>query len=173
MFLVFFISISFSLVGCQEKESQAPVVIYADDIPIAYTPGCGWEDFPAPILDTCTEPLVEAAPDLRGIWQDIAEEGNTAGRIERIEQCGNRVVITGGGVTHDMRADGTLENGVNDVSGINCEEIRVVAEFIDDSLVLSPEGISIQVIRYLDGEELVVEHPLISGRLRRIESIPD
>jgi len=34
------------------------------------------------------------------------------------------VVITGGGVIHDMRADGTLENGVNDVSALNCSEIQ-------------------------------------------------
>ena len=83
------------------------------------------------------------------------------------------MVITGGGVIHDMRADGTLENGVNDVSGLSCDEIRVAAEFIDDALVLTPEGMSIQVRRWLEDNELVVEHPLIAGRLRRIDALPD
>ena len=155
------------------NQSEKAVVVYADDIPVAYTPGCGWEEFPEPVLATCTEPLVEGAPDLRGIWQDYSEGTSTSGRVERIEQCGNRVVITGGGVIHDMRADGTLENGVNDVSGLSCDEIRVAAEFIDDALVLTPEGMSIQVRRWLEDDELVVEHPLIAGRLRRIDALPD
>ena len=31
--------------------------------------------------------------------------------VERIEQCGNRLVVTGGGVVHDMVVDGTYEPG--------------------------------------------------------------
>ena len=159
------------MVACED--TPAPTMVYADDIPVAYTPGCGWDDFPEPILSSCTEPIIEGAPDLRGIWQDYSEGNATSGRFERIEQCGNRVVITSGGVTHDMRADGTLENGVNDVSGMNCEKIRVAAEFIEGVLVLSPEGMDIQIRRWIEDDELVIDHPLIAGRLRQIDAIPE
>jgi len=90
-----------------EPDPLAPLVT-ADDIPVAHTPGCGWDEFPPPILKTCTEPLVPEAPDLRGLWEAYS---GMVGHIERIEQCGNRVVITSGGIIHDMRADGALENG--------------------------------------------------------------
>ena len=36
--------------------------------------------------------------------------------VERIEQCGNRIVDAGGGTIADARADGSAENGVHDVS---------------------------------------------------------
>lgn len=36
--------------------------------------------------------------------------------LQRIEQAGDRMVVTGGGVIHDMRCDGTAEHGVNDVA---------------------------------------------------------
>ena len=144
--------------------------VLAEDIAVAHTPGCGWEKFPRPVLATCTEALVDGAPDLRGIWQTF--EGAFVGRVERIEQCGDRVVITSGKVTHDMRADGTLENGVNDVSGFNCQAIRVRAQFVDGALVLSPEGSDVQVVRFLDGDVLVVEHPLIGGRMEALDALP-
>ena len=55
----------------------------ADDIPKAYTPGCGLKRTPMPILADCTEPLAEGVVDMRGLWQGV-------GHLERIEQCGNR-----------------------------------------------------------------------------------
>ena len=44
-----------------------------------------------PILSECTEPLAEGVVDMRGLWL-----GHSDGveHLERIEQCGNRVVIT-------------------------------------------------------------------------------
>jgi hypothetical protein len=40
------------------------------DIPVAHTSPGGYRDaFPAPVLATCTEPLVDGAPDLRGLWR--------------------------------------------------------------------------------------------------------
>lgn len=39
------------------------------------------------------------------------------GHVERIEQAGNRICITTGGLVHDMYCDGTLENGVDDIAG--------------------------------------------------------
>jgi hypothetical protein len=62
--------------------------------------------------------------------------------VERIEQCGNRVVVTSEGVIHDMRVDGTLENGVNDVAGRpNYDQrIKVAAVFNQGRLDLHPFG---------------------------------
>ncbi len=150
--------------SCPEKSSKktkAPklkklvkkeLLVTADDIPVAHTPGCGYAEFPPPVLAGCNEPLVEGAPDLRGLW--VVYEGIGLGHVERIEQCGNRVVITGGGVIHDMRVDGTLANGVNDVSAIDCSPIRVSAEFNDGSHDLKAFGLFLAVTRKLEGDEL-------------------
>ena len=139
-------------------------IVYADDIPIAHTPGCGWETMPPPVLAHCTEPLATGTTDMRGTWSPI---GAPHLPVQRVEQCGNRVVITGGRVTHDMRADGTYENGVNDVAARNCESIRVSAQFIDGALVLRPEGFDLEVTRHLEGDVLILEHPLAGGRYAR------
>jgi len=94
---------------------------HADDIPRANTPRsgpfwpflkCGYgsdpEDMPSPILANCTDPIAAGIPDFRGLWKDDHH-------MERIEQCSDRVVVTGGGVVHDcLHADGSLENGVHD-----------------------------------------------------------
>ena len=80
----------------------------ADDIPKAYTPGCGYSQIPMPILEECTEPLAEGVIDMRGLWQGIS---GRSGFLERIEQCGNRVVVTGHNLIHDFRLDGTLRMG--------------------------------------------------------------
>ena len=119
-------------------------IVRADDIPVAHTPEDGWlGEMPPPILAKCTEPLVAGAPDLRGLWMAYAVEveGQPAtdhpliGHEQRIEQCGNRVVITAGRIIHDMRADGTLENRVNDVAeGDHSQKIQVAALFIDGRL---------------------------------------
>src|SRR5438552_1907051 len=110
-------------------------VLDADDIPVAHTPAGGFTTMPAPILAGCTEPLTPHAPDLRGTWRAdaVTIDGVTAParhrlwrHVERIEQCGNRVVVTAGGVIHDMRADGTVEHGVDDVSAAGHMPIKVV-----------------------------------------------
>ncbi len=47
----------------------------ADDIAVAHTPPGGFgEHFPAPVLAGCTEPLVDGAPDLRGLWKALRAE---------------------------------------------------------------------------------------------------
>ena len=63
----------------------------ADEIPKAYTPGCNYTRVPMPILAECTEPLAEGVVDMRGLWYGVA---GRVGHLERIEQCGNRVVVT-------------------------------------------------------------------------------
>lgn len=144
----------------------------ADDIPKAFTPGCGWEVFPMPILSACTEPLSAGASDLRGLWQ--AHTG-AVGHIERIEQCGNRVIVTSAAIIHDMRADGTLRNGVTDINPNGCFRIWASAQYLDGALVLHPFGQSfITVTRTLEGDELVWEYPSIGiTRMRRICTLPD
>src|SRR4051812_34175666 len=112
-----------------------------DDVPIAHTPRGGYGDtFPGPILTGCDEPLVAGAPDLRGFWQvvEIAADGvvipdhPARGHVQRIEQSGNRMVVTAGGVIHDMRCDGTAEHGVHDVAEFDkVTEITVVATYED------------------------------------------
>jgi hypothetical protein len=89
----------------------------ASDIPKAYTPQCAWTDFPMPILADCAEPLAPDAVDMRGLW--LAHTGLES-HVERIEQCGDRVVVSSTGMTHDFRTDGTLANGISDVAAQNC-----------------------------------------------------
>lgn len=129
----------------------------ARDIPRAYTPQCGWEAFPMPVLASCREPLSTGAMDLRGLWQ--SEDGR---HIERIEQCGNRVVITSTGVIHDMIADGTLANGVNDVTARGCAHVQVAARFTSEgALALRPFLGPTIVTRRIEGEKLVWKHPAV------------
>src|SRR5688500_12228321 len=95
---------------------------------------------PAPVLAGCTEQLVAGAPDLRGMWivesVDVGGEevpGHPAiGSVQRIEQAGDRLVVTASGIIHDMRCDGTVEHGVHDVAEMDKEtEITVVATYED------------------------------------------
>jgi hypothetical protein len=156
--------------GCAES-SEDDGQVFADDIPVANTPDCGWVEWPDPVLTTCTEPLLSEAADLRGIWEGY--EGDIVGHVERIEQCGNRVVIMGGGVTHDMRADGTLENGVNDIAAATCADIAVSAEFVDGVLELRPFGGDVLVTREIDGDDLLWVYAGFTTRLRRLEELPE
>jgi hypothetical protein len=167
------------LAACGDAD-VAPVV-GADDIPVAHTPpgpGGYGEVMPPPILARCTEPLVPQAPDLRGLWRTESAEVDGAPappehgawqHVERVEQCGDRVVVTSSGVIHDMRADGTVENGVNDVSALSWLPIRVVATFEGGALVLRPVGAAgIEVTRARDGEAMVWHYgPSLVVRLVR------
>jgi len=64
--------------------ADAAKAVSANDIPVAHTPPGGYGDkFPAPVLATCTEPLVEGAPDLRGVWRTL--------RAERVEDDSSRL----------------------------------------------------------------------------------
>jgi hypothetical protein len=141
----------------------------ADDIPKAYTPDCGWQRFPLPVLARCTEPLAPGAEDFRGLWR--AYEGRE-GHIERIEQCGNRVIVTARGVIHDMRADGTLASGANDVNP-RCMRIYASAEWDEGTLRLRPLGGPALVSRHSENGELVWLYPGIgTTRMQRICRLP-
>lgn len=151
----------------------------ADEIPVAHTPAGGYGDeLPPPVLDGCTEPLAPGVPDLRGTWRVVAVTWKSGSpppvdrisdHVERIEQCGDRVCITAGGVIHDMRADGTAERGVNDVASVGGQEISVVCTFEDGVHTLRPVGMpGIEVTRRLDGAQLVWDYgPLFVARLER------
>lgn len=153
--------------------------VRADDIPVAHTPPGGWRDtMPPPVLAGCDEPLVAGAPDLRGLWEvvEVTVDGSpvpdhpAVGAVQRIEQCGDRLVVTAGGVIHDMRCDGTAERGVNDVAADLRTPIRVVATYEDGVHVLRPVGTDIRVTRHLDGDEMIwVYGPLFVARCRRLD----
>jgi hypothetical protein len=150
----------------------------ADDIPVANTPPGGYGDaFPAPILAVCAEPLVANAPDLRGVWRvvevtvgdEVVTEHPALGHVQRIEQCGDRLVVTGGGVVHDMRCDGTTEHGVHDVAELDKQTpITVVATYESGVHVLRPVGIPIEVTRRRDGADMIWDYLGFRARLNRI-----
>lgn len=150
----------------------------ADDVPVAHTPPGGYGDaFPPPVLAGCVEPLVEGAPDLRGLWEvvEVRVEGETVsghralGHLQRVEQCGDRVVITAGGVVHDMRCDGTAEHGVRDVAEFDKKTpITVVATYEDEVHTLRPVGIAIEVTRMREGDDMIWTYPGFTARLRRL-----
>jgi hypothetical protein len=152
----------------------------ADEIPVAHTPPGGYGDeMPPPVLAGCTEPLPPGVPDLRGTWRVVSLDwklgeppspNGVLDHVERIEQCGNRVCITAGGVVHDMRADGTVEHGVHDVAALSGQEISVVCTFEDGVHTLRPVDMEgVEVTRRQDGDHLVWEYgPLFVARLQRV-----
>jgi hypothetical protein len=156
------------------------------EIPTAHTPPGGYgTEMPAPVLADCTDPLVPGAPDLRGTWRVIEAESDGAAlpdhhpvwsHFERIEQAGNRVVVTGGGVVHDMVADGTIENGLDDVMVHDfTTPLVVVASYEDEVLVMRPRDLpGVEVRRWLDGDHLMWSyHTLFTTRMERIDVVDD
>jgi hypothetical protein len=156
--------LAFAIVALATAAAAAPKPVMADDIPVAHTPqvpgGYGLS-FPAPVLETCTEPLSKDAPDLRGVWRIIDVNGKPPAPserlyhyAERIEQCGNRIIDMGGGTIADARADGTEKNADHDVSVRDFRTpITVIATFEAGVFVLRPAGQpGVEVRRWLDGQ---------------------
>jgi hypothetical protein len=150
----------------------------AAEIPVAHTPPGGYgAEMPTPILAGCTEPLVAGAPDLRGTWRVVAVERDgvavvdhpVLGHVQRVEQCGDRLVVTAGGIIHDMRCDGTEEHGVHDVAERDfTTPITVVATYEAGVHVLRPVGLSgIEVTRRRDGDQMVWTYLGFTARLDR------
>lgn len=159
------------------------VGIGVDEIPVAHTPPGGYGDeMPQPVLAGCRDPLIDGAPDLRGLWRVVAVEidGEPAAsnhpmfdHIQRIEQCADRLVVTAGGVVHDMRCDGTEEHGVHDVAEFDFKTpIQVVATYEEGVHTLRPVGLPIVVTRQLDGDTLVWCYVTVTARLERISCCP-
>ena len=145
----------------------------ATDIPKGNTPGCGYEHFPLPILAGCTEPLPEGADDIRGLW--IGVKGGHVGHVERVEQCGSRVVVTTAGIIHDGGPNANADtNGLNSndvegsvllVAGGKEHCARTSASMAWDNKVLNFSAFGfgpVVVKRYLErgpeGEQLVWEY---------------
>ena len=154
----------------------------AADIPKGNTPGCSYTHFPLPILAKCTEPLVAGAADLRGLWLGV--EGGHVGHVERIEQCGRRVVVTSSGIIHDYGPNSTLGENTNDTEGSVAFRIggkpycpRTSASMIWNQGVLDFHVFGwgpVVVRRYLDGEQLVWEYADGSvTRMDRICTLPE
>jgi len=152
-----------------ELDGSGPAVA---DIPLDGTkPDASLDVWPPRTLDGCHEPLAAEAPDLRGVWE--CYEGRMKGHVERVEQAGNRITITTGGLVHDMFCDGTLENGVDDVAGFGGSRIRVAATFEGGVHKLRPFGKKVvAVTRKLDGDEMIWRYGPFRNRLRRLESPP-
>ena len=148
----------------------------AADIPKGNTPDCGYSHFPLPILAECTEPLVEGADDIRGLWLGV--EGRV-GHVERIEQCGRRVVVTSSGIIHDYGPNSTLGENTNDTEGSVFFRIgdrpfcpRTSASMIWNRGILDFHVFGwgpVVVRRYMDGEQLVWEY--VDGSVTRMDRI--
>ena len=154
--------------------------LQAIDIPKGNTPGCGYDHFPLPILADCTEPLAEGADDIRGLW--VAVEGGVnpnRGHVERIEQCGNRTVITAAGIIHDYGPNATGGLNTNDTEGSvlftigdneYCNRTSASMTWRDGKLDFNVFGWGPVVVqRYLDGDQLVWEYA--DGSITRMERI--
>jgi len=149
----------------------------ADDIPVAITPNTYARGMVAPVLEGCDEPLVDGAVDMRGTWKVVEctlngkPSDRMIGVVQRIEQCGDRVVISTSGITHDMRCDGTYENGVNDMGeqAAGGRLISVSAAFEDGVHILRPKGMPITVEREIVDGDLIWRYAVFNTRSERVE----
>ena len=149
----------------------------AADIPKGNTPGCAYDHFPLPILAECTEPLPAEADDIRGLWRGVS--GGHVGHVERVEQCGARVVVTAAGIIHDYGPNSTGGFNTNDTPGSvlftvagteHC--MRTSASMIWEDKVLNfyTFGWGPQLVRrYRDGDELIWEY--VDGSVTRMERL--
>lgn len=153
----------------------------AADIPKGNTPGCSYDHFPLPILAACTEPLVEGAADIRGLW--IGAEGDLLGHVERVEQCGSRTIVTSSGIIHDFGPNSTAHPNTDDTQGAVLFSIgdkeycpRTSASMIWNDGILDFHVFGwgpVVVRRYLDGEQLVWEYADGSvTKMQRICQLP-
>lgn len=148
----------------------------AADIPKGNTPGCSYDHFPLPILAQCTEPLPDGVADIRGLW--IGRTGHI-GHVERIEQCGSRVVVTTSGVIHDYGPNSTAGLNTDDTEGsvlftVGDREFcaRTSASMIWEEGMLNfyVFGWGPRVVRrYPDGDQLIWEY--IDGNTTRMDRI--
>jgi hypothetical protein len=154
--------------------------LVADDIPQGHTPGCGYEKFPMPILAGCTEPLPEEATDMRGLWMIKEGSPGRPGHFERIEQCGNRFVVTSSRLIHDMTTDGELAGASNDVIGIAlgssglCLRSTATTEWVEGRLQFYALGLVPVVARYMEGGVYKWDFPKFgTTAMKRICKLPE
>jgi hypothetical protein len=138
----------------------------AADIPKGNTPACSYDHFPLPVLADCGEPLNNEAADIRGLW--IGVKGGKIGHVERVEQCGDRTVITSSGIIHDHGPNSTAGLNTDDTEGsvlftIGDKEYcaRTSASMVWNQGVLDFHVFGwgpVVVKRYMQGEQLVWEY---------------
>ncbi|MEO2181828.1 MAG: hypothetical protein ABGY43_05920, partial [bacterium] len=138
--------------------------------------GCGYDHFPLPVLAECTEPLVEGADDIRGLW--VGTEGKV-GHVERVEQCGSRTIVTSAGVIHDYGPNSTAGLNTNDTEGsvlftVGGREYcnRTSASMIWNERVLDFHVLGwgpVVVRRYMEGEQLIWEY--VDGSVTRMDRL--
>ena len=111
------------------------------------------------------------------MWQVIEVESGgevvpahaALGHLQRVEQGGDRLVVTAGGIIHDMRCDGVEDHGVHDVAEFDKQTpITVVASYENGVHVLRPVGLPIEVTRRLDGDEMIWDYLGFTARLQRL-----
>ena len=166
--------------GSELNYCELPVLdgsgLTSKDIPQAFTPGCGYTSYPQPILKGCTEPLVEGAQDLRGLWQSI--DPQLPDHVERIEQCGDRIVVTAQGLIHDH----SREMLSNDVSPMKIgpwwfcvRTSQATAEWHDNQLHQKLFGVPTVVMRYIDENGVYNwTHPAMGHiKMQRICKVPE
>ncbi len=149
----------------------------AADIAKGNTPGCGYAHFPLPILAECTEPLPPEADDIRGLWRGVS--GGHVGHVERVEQCGSRVVVTAAGLIHDYGPNSSGGLNTDDTEGsvlftVGGKEycMRTSASMIWEDKILNfyVFGWGPKVVRrYRDGDELIWEYA--DGTVTRMEQL--
>ena len=154
----------------------------AHEIPKGNTPGCSYSHFPLPVLADCSDPLIEGAADIRGLWLGV--EGGHVGHVERVEQCGRRVVVTSSGLIHDSGPNSTLGENTNDTEGgalfiLGDKEYcpRTSASMIWNEGVRDFHVFGwgpVVVKRYMDGEQLIWEYADgTTTRMDRICTLPE
>lgn len=148
----------------------------AVDIPKGNTPGCSYDHFPLPILRECTEPLTAGADDIRGLWMGVSGK---VGHVERVEQCGSRVVVTASGLIHDSGPNSTAGHNTDDTEGSvlftigeneYCNRSSAGMYWNDGVLDFKVFGWGPVVVRrYMDGEQLVWEYA--DGSVTRMDRL--
>lgn len=118
------------------------------EIPRVNTPivpfGYG-NDFPELFYAGCDTPIGTGIPDLQGDWtEETVVVGGTEFPAapepysERIEQCGNRILIANNGVLQEVFLDDdTPFNGVNDANAQGLPD-HFTGRFEDNSFLLTP-----------------------------------
>lgn len=101
--------------------------------------------YPNYFYTDCTTTIASGLPDLQGDW---TEQAVTIGgaefpaqadiHTERIEQCGNRILIISAGVLHEVFIDDdSMYNGVNDVNPQG-QPTHASGRFENSTLILTP-----------------------------------
>lgn len=153
----------------------------AADIPKGNTPGCAYSHFPLPVLAQCTEPLSADVADIRGLW--VGSTGNV-GHVERVEQCGTRLVVTSSGIIHDSGPNSTGGYNSNDTLGAvlftigdreYCPRTSAGAFWNNGVAEFRVLGwVPVVVKRYMDDEQAVWEYADGSvTRMDRLCQLPD